>query len=74
MNEITINSFIDYLSYVEKNYTRNHIFRGMNHLDYLLVPKIGRAPYVARCQSESIVDDLQDMEEQIMNEFIKMSI
>lgn len=34
MNEITINSFIDYLSYVEKNYTRNHIFRGMNHLNY----------------------------------------
>jgi len=74
MNEITINSFIDYLSYVEKNYTRNHIFRGMNHLDYLLVPKIGREPYVARCQAESVVDDLQDMEEQIMNEFIKMSI
>ena len=74
MNEITINSFIDYLSYVEKNYTRNHIFRGMNHLDYLLVPKIGREPYVARCQAKSIVDDLQDMEEQIMNEFIKMSV
>lgn len=74
MNVITMKSFIDYLSYVEKNYTRNHIFRGMNHLAYLLVPKIGRKPYVARCQTDSIVDDLQDMEEQIMNEFIKMSI
>lgn len=74
MNEIVIKSFIDYLSYVEKNYTRNHIFRGMNNLKYLLIPKIGREPYVTRCHADSIVDDLQDMEEQIMHEFIKMSI
>lgn len=74
MNEITIKSFIDYLSFIEKNYNRNYIFRGMNHLDYLLVPKIGRKPYLARCNSNSIVDDLQDMEEQIMHEFIKMSV
>ena len=74
MNEITIKSFIDYLSYVEKNSTKNHIFRGMNSLDYLLIPKIGREPYVARCNVDSIIDDLQDMEEQIMNDFIKMSV
>lgn len=74
MNDIVIKSFLDYLSCVEKNYTRDHIFRGMNNINYLLVPKIGREPYIARCNSDSIVDDLQDMEEQIMNEFIKTSI
>ena len=74
MNEIIVKSFIDYLQYVENNYTRNHIFRGMNNLDYSLIPKIGRKPYVSRCQTTSIVDELQDMEEQIMHEFIKMSI
>lgn len=74
MNEITIGSFIEYLSYVEKNYNRNHIFRGLNNLDYLLVPKIGRDAYISRCETTSIVDELQDMEEQIMLDFIKMSI
>ena len=74
MNEITIGSFIEYLSYVEKNYNRNHIFRGLNNLDYLLVPKIGRDAYISRCKTDLIVDELQDMEEQIMLDFIKMSI
>ena len=66
--------FIEYLSYVEKNYNRNHIFRGLNNLDYLLVPKIGRDAYISRCKTDLIVDELQDMEEQIMLDFIKMSI
>lgn len=74
MNEITIGSFIEYLSYVEKNYNRNHIFRGLNNLDFLLVPKIGRDAYISRCKTDLIVDELQDMEEQIMLDFIKMSI
>lgn len=74
MNEIKINSFIEYLSYVETNYSRDHIFRGMNNLDFLLIPKIGRKQYVSRCNPDFIVDDLQDMEEQIMHDFIKMSI
>lgn len=74
MNEINIESFIDYLSYVEKNYNRNHIFRGLNNLDYSLIPKLGREAYVSKCKTDSIVDELQDMEEQIMRDFIKMSI
>lgn len=74
MNEITLNSFIEYLSYIETNYTRNHIFRGMGNLNYLLIPKIGRTPYVSKCHTDAIVDELQDMEEDIMNDFIKMSI
>ncbi len=74
MNEINIKSFIDYLSYIEKNYNRNHIFRGLNNLNYSLIPKLGREPYVSKCKTDSIVDELQDMEEQIMRDFIKMSI
>lgn len=74
MNEIRISSFIEYLSYVEKNYSRDHIFRGLNNLNYLLIPKIGREAYVAKCNPDFIVDELQDMEEQIMHDFIKMSI
>ncbi len=74
MNEIKISSFIEYLSYVEKNYSRDHIFRGLNNLNYSLIPKIGRDAYVAKCNPDLIVDELQDMEEQIMHDFIKMSI
>ena len=74
MNEIRISSFIEYLSYVEKNYCRDHIFRGLNNLDYLLIPKIGREAYASKCNPDFIVDELQDMEEQIMHDFIKMSI
>lgn len=74
MNEININSFVDYLSYVENNYSRNHIFRGLSNLEHSLIPKIGRAAYVSKCNTDSIVDELQDLEEQIMHDFIKMSI
>lgn len=29
MNTITITSFSDYISYIEHNYGRNHLFRGL---------------------------------------------
>lgn len=74
MNEIKISSFIEYLSYVEKNYSRDFIFRGLNNLNYSLVPKIGRQVYASKCNPDFVVDELQDMEEQIMHDFIKMSI
>ena len=74
MHSVVIDSFAKYLSCIEKNYSRKHIFRGMNHLDYLLIPKIGREPYISRCKKDSVIDELQDMEEEIMHEFIKMAI
>ena len=74
MNEVKIGSFVDYLSYIETNYNRNHIFRGLNNLSYLLIPKIGRETYTMRCNPDFVVDELQDLEEQIMHDFIKMSI
>jgi len=74
MNEVKIGSFIDYLSYIETNYNRNHIFRGLNNLNYLLIPKIGRETYTMKCNPDFVVDELQDLEEQIMHDFIKMSI
>lgn len=74
MNEVKIGSFVDYLSYIETNYNRNHIFRGLNNLSYLLIPKIGRETYTMRCKPDFVVDELQDLEEQIMHDFIKMSI
>lgn len=74
MNEVKIGSFIDYLSYIETNYNRNHIFRGLNNLSYLLIPKIGRETYTIKCNPDFVVDELQDLEEQIMHDFIKMSI
>ena len=61
MNEIKISSFVEYLSYVEKNYSRDYIFRGLNNLDYLLVPKIGRKAYVAKCNPDFVVDELQKL-------------
>ena len=39
MNTITITSFSDYISYIEHNYGRNHLFRGLKKRAYLLIPK-----------------------------------
>ena len=76
MNTITITSFSDYISYIEHNYGRNHLFRGLKKRAYLLIPKIGRSNYVQRCagEAEQQLFALQDLEEQTMNEFIKMSV
>lgn len=76
VNTITITSFSDYISYIEHNYGRNHLFRGLKKRAYLLIPKIGRSNYVQRCagESEQQLFALQDLEEQTMNEFIKMSV
>ena len=76
MNTITITSFSEYISYVEKNYIRNHLFRGLKKNSYPLIPKIGRDSYVQRCSTDPATQlfDLQDLEERAMNEFIKMSV
>lgn len=76
METITITSFSDYLSYVEKNYNRNHLFRGLKNKSYPLIPKIGRSNYVRRCSPDlnQQLFDLQDLEERTMNDFIKMSV
>ena len=71
MDSIRIKSFGEYIEYIEKNYGRQHIFRGQNSLAYKLIPKIGRDTYVNRCPS---LDDLQDLEEQTMRNFISMSV
>lgn len=41
-----------------------------------MIPKIGRSNYVQRCagEAEQQLFALQDLEEQTMNEFIKMSV
>ncbi len=76
MNTITITSFSEYISYVERNYGRTHLFRGLKKKSYPLIPKIGRSNYVQRCSSETDKQlfDLQDLEEGTMNDFIKMSV
>lgn len=76
MNTITITSFSEYISYVERNYGRTHLFRGLKKKSYPLIPKIGRSNYVQRCSSETDKQlfDLQDLEERTMNDFIKMSV
>lgn len=76
MNTYTISSFSDYLSHVERNYNRNHLFRGLKRKTYPLIPKIGRDSYVQRCSEDpnQRLFDLQDLEERTMNDFIKMSV
>ena len=76
MNRIVINSFSEYISHVEKNYGRLHLFRGLKRVDYPLIPKIGRQEYIAKCSADPTIRlyELQDLEERTMNAFIKMSV
>lgn len=76
MNTITINSFTEYIAFVEKNYSRNHIFRGIHNLSHKLIPKIGRQAYTNRCAADpaKLQDFLQDLEEHAISDFVKMSI
>lgn len=76
MNTVTITSFSEYISHVEKSYGRNHLFRGLKKRNYPLIPKIGRSNYVQRCSPDAgkQLFDLQDLEERTMNDFIKMSV
>lgn len=76
MNRETINSFADYISFVEKHYDRSHIFRGIHCLGHRLIPKIGRQDYINRCGADPAkrLDALQDIEEHAMSEFVKMAI
>lgn len=74
MKSIKIESFVKYLSHIEKHYSKDYIFRGLNSKNYALIPKIGRESYTAKCRSNHIIDDLQDIEEQIIHDFIKMSV
>ena len=65
MDAITITSFSDYISHVERNYGRNHLFRGLKKKSYPLIPKIGRQNYIQRCSDKPAQQlfDLQDLEE-----------
>lgn len=71
MVSIKIKSFSKYIEYIENNYGRQHIFRGQNSLAYKLIPKIGRDAYYTQCSS---LDELQDLEEKTMRNFISMSV
>lgn len=76
MNKITINSFPEFISYVEGHYCRDHLFRGLKKTSYQLIPKIGREDYVKMCSTKPAekLYDLQDLEERTMSDFIKMSV
>lgn len=69
-------SFSEYIKYIEENYSRNSLFRGLKDKSFALIPKIGRDNYLRKCFEDKVVslDKLQDLEEQTMNEFVKMSV
>ena len=76
MIEERIESFIDYLSYIRNHCTREHLFRGINNVSFKLIPKIGRSAYVEQFHGSQpeILNQLQDLEEQIMDQFRRMSV
>lgn len=76
MKEIYIESFANYISYIEENYSKDHVFRGLHNLSHALIPKIGRSDYLKKCSSDmtKMLEDLQDLEETTMQTFVKMSV
>lgn len=76
VTEERIQSFIDYLTYVKTQCTKDYLFRGINNSNFRLIPKIGRESYVQQFRGtpDEILNKLQDLEEQIMRQFIRMSV
>ena len=68
-------SFSEYIKYIEENYSRNSLFRGLKDKSFALIPKIGRDNYLRKCFEDKVVslDKLQDLEEQTMNENVRPS-
>lgn len=76
MEEVRIENFTQYVTYISQHCTSHNLFRGIHNHTYTLIPKIGRLSYTSNFKgSESeILDQLQDLEEQTMRRFIRMSI
>lgn len=76
IEQILINSFMDYMSFISANCAEQNLFRGIHNQSYKLVPKIGRECYSAKFMGseEDILNNLQDLEEQTMHRFVDMSV
>ncbi|SFM23848.1 FRG domain-containing protein [Pelosinus propionicus] len=71
-----IYSFAEFHNYIETNCTKNSIFRGVNNVNFSLIPKIGRDIYTRNFSSKrtELIENLQDLEERTIVSFIKMSV
>jgi len=76
MEQVRINSFVDYMTFISTNCTEQDLFRGIHNESYKLIPKIGREVYSGRFSGseEDIIGSLQDLEEQTMHRFVHMSV
>ncbi len=76
MEEVRINSFVDYITFISTNCTEKNLFRGIHNESYKLIPKIGREAYSGRFSGDEAekLGSLQDLEEQTMHHFIDMSV
>lgn len=76
MKQININSLSQYMDYIQTNCSLDNLFRGIHNVTYKLIPKIGRCEYCKKLtgSSKEILNKLQDLEEQTMANFIRMSI
>lgn len=76
MEQVSINSFMDYMTYISTKCTEQNLFRGIHNETYKLIPKIGREAYSGKFSGTEpdILGQLQDLEEQTMQRFIAMSV
>lgn len=76
MEQVTIDSFMSYMTYISTNCTEQNLFRGIHNESYKLIPKIGRTAYSHKFTGEDdeVLGELQDLEEQTMHRFIDMSV
>lgn len=76
MQQVFINSFMEYISFISANCTEQNLFRGIHNESYMLVPKIGREAYSGKFSGseEEKLGKLQDLEEQTMQRFVDMSV
>lgn len=76
MKKTIISSFAEYHNYIETNCIKTFLFRGINNMDFALIPKIGRMAYTKNFSSTGLelINKLLDLENQTIDAFTKMSV
>lgn len=76
IDSVEIKSFEKFLQFLyDAKFTDDFIFRGVNDIDYELIPKIGREVYVKKHSGGTYSsEELSNLENKLWDDFCKMAV